>query len=312
MSEYRFERLSDNNLKDLIFLYQHSFNEKTDLSFLRQKYDTEAFGLKYAGFIAYSTNNNEPAAYYGVFPITVSWKGKEYLAAQSGDTMTHPNHRGKGLFITLAKMTYDLAKDNNVQFVFGFPNENSYPGFVKKLHWNHYGNINNYKLSSGSLPFEKLAKKYNFIGSFYKSYTSKLLKKLKTQKLFENSIVLQSSGSGYVPHNSKYCNYKQYYDSYIVELNGVHCWIKLDGRLWVGDIEFCDEIKFRETIIALKLLAKKLKCSAIHFSVFENSVYDNYLKKYAVSYYKNAVGCLNLHELKGENFMYQSADFDTF
>ena len=159
MSEYRFERLSDANLTDLLFLYKHAFKEKETISFLKKKYDTSCFGLKNIGFIAYSSSN-ETAAYYGVFPVKAQINGKEILVAQSGDTMTHPKHRGKGLFITLAKMTYELAKESGVEFIFGFPNDNSYPGFVKKLNWIHYSNINTYKIKTGALPFEKIAKKW--------------------------------------------------------------------------------------------------------------------------------------------------------
>ncbi|MBL7893954.1 MAG: GNAT family N-acetyltransferase [Bacteroidia bacterium] len=312
MNEYRFERLNNYNLKDLIYLYKHSFNEITDIHFIEKKYATEAFGLKYTGYIAYSVNNSEPAAYYGVFPIKVKYQNKEYLAAQSGDTMTHPNHRGKGLFITLAKMTYDLSKQEGVSFVFGFPNENSYPGFVKKLDWNHYADINNYKIKTGALPLEKLAKKYSVFKPLHNRIIQKTLKPLITEEVFYNSMEKQGD-YGFVIHDSNYRNYKTYYSNYILNLNGVKCWIKIDGRLWVGDIEFCNEKKFKETVNALLLLAKKIHCSTIHFSVFENSLYDKYLSEYAKPYYKNAVGCLNLNPLtNGELYAYQSSDFDTF
>lgn len=310
MSEYRFERLSDSNLKDLISLYLHAFNEKTSLDFLQKKYATSSFGLQFIGFIAYS--GKEPAAYYGVFPIKVKHNSIEYLAAQSGDTMTHPNHRGKGLFIKLAKMSYDLAKSNGVQFIFGFPNENSYPGFVKKLEWKHYANINNYKIATEVFPFEKIAKKFKFFEPYYQKMLAKKLAGFSAS-IFENSLSHQSKNYGYVIHDQNYLNYKNYYKSYIVELNGVRCWIKIDGRLWVGDIEFCNEQKFKETLSSLLKLSKTLKCSSVHFSVFENSNYDKYLSEYTKPYYKNAVGCLNLSEnVLGEYFAYQSADFDTF
>lgn len=312
MSNYKFERLTDSNLKDLISLYLHAFKEKTNLDFLHKKYDTENFGLKYTGFIAYSISG-VPAAYYGVFPVKVKYKDREILAAQSGDTMTHPEHRGKGLFITLAKLTYELARNEGVEFIFGFPNENSYPGFVNKLGWNHYANINNYKLLTKSLPFEKAAKKFSFFNSYYKLFVNHKLKNYLTDTTFENSLGLQSAEYGFVCHNADYFNYKKYYQSYVVKLNGVKCWIKLDGRMWVGDIEFCSEIKFKETVNALTRLAEKLLCSSVHFSVQENSLYDKYLEGFAKPYYKNSVGCLNLIEnANGEKFAYQSADFDTF
>lgn len=312
MSEYRFERLSDTNLKDLLFLYKHAFNENESFDFLKKKYDTSCFGLKNIGFIAYS-NKNEPAAYYGVFPVKAQFNGKEILVAQSGDTMTHPNHRGKGLFITLAKKTYDLAKESGVEFIFGFPNDNSYPGFVNKLGWNHYSNINNYKLLTKSLPFEKVAKKFSFFNSYYKLFVNHKLKNYLTDTAFDNSLGLQSQEYGFVLHNTYYFNYKKYYQSYVVKLNGVKCWIKIDGRMWVGDIEFCSETKFKETVSNLMRLAEKLMCSSVYFSVQEKSLYDKYLEVFAKPNSKNSVGCLNLKEnANGEKFAYQSADFDTF
>ena len=97
MSEYRFERLSDNNLKDLVLLFKNAFNKDFSIEFIKKKYATEGYGLKYVGFIAYATDNT-PAAYYGIFPTKVRYNNKEYLCAQSGDTMTHSDHRGKHCF----------------------------------------------------------------------------------------------------------------------------------------------------------------------------------------------------------------------
>ncbi len=313
MNNYKFERLSNKNLKDLVFLYQESFNEKTNLEFLQKKYDTHSFGLSFVGYVAYDSVSNEPAAYYGVFPIKVRYFNELILAAQSGDTMTHPNHRGKGLFITLAKMTYELAKNNSVEFIFGFPNENSYGGFIKKLNWTVYANINNYKIKSSALPFEKVAKKFPFFNYFYSKI---FLKKIYSKSLFQpfsNSIDSQISNVGFVEHDAHFYNYKTYYRSTIISVEGINCWIKIDGRLWIGDIEYCNKEKFYSVVIGLLSLAKKICCSTIQFSVQENSDYDKWLKeKYDINS-QNPVGCLNLGtRLNPENFAYQALDFDTF
>lgn len=113
-----------------------------DLGSLAAKFRTGSFGPEYVGHVAYPSDTvpdenglRVPAAYYGVFPIAVRFGDEEVLCAQSGDTMTHHNHRGKGLFIDLARRTYNTARAEGVQFVFGFPNDNSYPGFLRKLHW---------------------------------------------------------------------------------------------------------------------------------------------------------------------------------
>ena len=108
-------------------------------------------------------------------------------------------------------------------------------------------------------------------------------------------------------------NYKTYYKSSIIEIEGIKCWLKVDGRLWVGDIEYCGKENFYKVLAGLISLSKKLFCSSIHFSVFENCEYDIWLKeKYEIAS-QNPVGCLSLgNTLNPEKFAYQAIDFDTF
>ena len=57
--------------------------------------------------------------------------GRVVNGIHSMATVTHPNYRGRGLFKTLAKLTYDYARDNGYEFVIGVANANSFPGFMK-------------------------------------------------------------------------------------------------------------------------------------------------------------------------------------
>ena len=57
------------------------------------------------------------------------------LGAQSIDTLTDKNYRGKGMFTGLARDLYLKEKNEGVKFVYGFPNGNSIHGFSKKLDW---------------------------------------------------------------------------------------------------------------------------------------------------------------------------------
>lgn len=110
MKGYRFERLSNENLHNLVSLYQDCFHLKIDKDFLIKKYNTRSFGAQFIGFLAFEETTNACAGYYGVFPMTAQVKGGTMLIAQSGDTMTHPNHQGKGLFTELANDGYTLFK----------------------------------------------------------------------------------------------------------------------------------------------------------------------------------------------------------
>jgi len=313
MSDYRFERLSKENLKHLVLLYNSSFNLATDVNYLEKKYNTSAFGAAYIGFLAFHNQTGQAAAYYGVFPILVKLNNTEILAAQSGDTMTHPKHQGKGLFTILAKMTYELAEKENINFVFGFPNKNSYPGFVKKLSWQHYNDINNYVITTNTLPFDKIAKKMPLFGSLYNSYINARLKKIICNELPENSISKQDPKMGYVIHDERFYKYKTYTKTYSVKLNEITCVIKIDGRLWVGDISYCSKEKFLDTVNNLVKLAKKLNCASVHFSFFNDTLYDQFIKEKAQIKSKNPVGALPLkNNIDVTAFAFQAIDFDTF
>jgi predicted N-acetyltransferase YhbS len=63
------------------------------------------------------------------------------IGAQSLDTMTHPDFRGQGMFVALATECMELAFQRGVEALYGFPNDNSYPGFVRRLDWDHTGDV---------------------------------------------------------------------------------------------------------------------------------------------------------------------------
>ena len=149
---YLSSRINEDSYTDIQQLYELSFNHKEELRFIRTKYDTSVFGLRDVGMLAKS-EEGENAAYYGVFPITLSIGSDDYLIAQSGDTMTAPAHRKQGLFVRLAEETYALCRKLGIQFVFGFPNENSFPGFKRNLNWVFHGRMYQFKQEVLTIPF---------------------------------------------------------------------------------------------------------------------------------------------------------------
>ncbi|MGE0567473.1 MAG: GNAT family N-acetyltransferase [Bacteroidia bacterium] len=313
MDEYYFERLSEDNFKDLFFLYSHTFDRNASLPFLERKYDTDWTGARLVGFLAYHKASKQPAAYYGVFPVELIYKDKKILGAQSGDTMTHPDHRGKGLFIKLASSTYELARDLGIKLVFGFPNQNSYHGFVNKLQWTHYGNVAHFKLKASIVPLDKIIKKFSFLD--FISLWIFPQKNLELNELqFPNSLCSEQKVDGFVLHDSNFYKYKTSAKTvFIKEFYGVKCLIKIDGRMWVGDIESCTEDVFNKVILSLVRYAKKLLCSSIQISVMENSNYYLWLlKNYSVDSTIAAGGISFDKTVPVEAFQFNGADFDTF
>ena len=81
------------------------------------------------------------AAHYALVPIKMKIEGRVALGLLSMATVTHPNHRGKGLFKTLAKTTYEYAAQQGYEFVIGVANANSYPGFIKYFDFQDVGQL---------------------------------------------------------------------------------------------------------------------------------------------------------------------------
>lgn len=64
--------------------------------------------------------------------------GFELNGHQSMDTVVTKSARGKGLFTRMYRAYYELT---DADFVYGFPNKNSAPGFFNKLGWTRFGAV---------------------------------------------------------------------------------------------------------------------------------------------------------------------------
>ncbi len=79
---------------------------------------------------------------YVTIPTRFSIGGKETRLAFSCDTMIHPGYRRQGMFSALARRLYDLLeREVGIKLVWGFPNDQSLPGFTGKLNWRMMPNI---------------------------------------------------------------------------------------------------------------------------------------------------------------------------
>ena len=87
------------------------------------------------GQIQLAWSDDHLAGHYAVSSVRLRVAGTNVLTALSGTTMTDPEFRGQGLFPMLADATYEMMRQNEMPFVWGFPNSQSHGGFVKNLAW---------------------------------------------------------------------------------------------------------------------------------------------------------------------------------
>ena len=78
---------------------------------------------------------------YVLWPTYLQLGKEKTLGAQSMDTFVHNKYQGLGLFINLAEECMSAAAQRGIEALYGFPNKNSYPGFIRRLNWDHVGDV---------------------------------------------------------------------------------------------------------------------------------------------------------------------------
>lgn len=85
--------------------------------------------------VAHDNGKERIGGIYATFPVRAWISGDVVMAAQSLDTLTDADFRGKGLFKRLATSLYERCREQDVAFVYGFPNASSAFGFFHRLAW---------------------------------------------------------------------------------------------------------------------------------------------------------------------------------
>lgn len=302
MPDYSFQRLSKENFSKLVTLYKRAFGVDVSERILKQKYDTKNLGASHIGFIAFSENT--PVAYYGVIPSIVRCDGNKILAAQSADTMTDPAHRKRGLFLLLAEKTFALARESGIEFIYGFPNEASYPGFIK-LHWQFLPDP--LQLFSFKAPLS-ITTLSNAVG--LRRNTDKVFRSMQVDpaRLFQHDT--ESS----VVHDRGFIEYKKYNSTHFIDLQGSLLWIKADKNLKVGFASPAKNLSAPAFIRNVKSLASALGCRNVYFITHPSSPLNTFLKPaiqpaeaFKVGFYKLGTRDIDLSKLR-----FEYCDVDSF
>lgn len=112
------------NLQNIVYEGKHNFT----IDGFKSWYIDNPMG-RVVSFNAFF--GEELVAHYACIPMKMMIEGRVVLGLLDMATVTHPNHRGKGLFKQLAKTTYDYSKENGYEFVIGVANASSFPGYMK-------------------------------------------------------------------------------------------------------------------------------------------------------------------------------------
>lgn len=73
--------------------------------------------------IQVACRGNQIVAQYAITPVKMKFGGRFIAAAQSVDTMTHPEYQGRGIFTALSAEVFREAARRNVAIIYGLPNK---------------------------------------------------------------------------------------------------------------------------------------------------------------------------------------------
>lgn len=140
--EFIVEKNNCSNIDELIDLSKTYYSEGDIVNklYLNWQYLNNPSGIPYL-LTSREITTNELAGQYLVLPIKFNLANTDVNGSLSLNTLTSPKYQGKGLFTKMARATYKECADSNALFTIGFPNPNSYPGFVRNLEFKHLGDI---------------------------------------------------------------------------------------------------------------------------------------------------------------------------
>lgn len=113
-------------------LFGECFGDRLSLALWRWAYLDNPHGEPY---VSLCYDADRLVGHYAMIPMPLSASQGRLNSYLSMTTMVAASHRQHGLFVKLAEATYERARADGVDFVMGFPNEMSTPGFRKRLNW---------------------------------------------------------------------------------------------------------------------------------------------------------------------------------
>ena len=164
----------------LLELYEVVTRKRIDLQSWKWLFHDNPAG---EGHIWLADHKGRIIGQYAIIPMRIYIHNEPVYAMQSLDTMTHPDYRKKGIFITLARIAYEYAEPRGFDLVYGFPNNVSLQGFLKHLDFFVLDNLKTMTRPINSMDLLSLKMKNRIITNVIGTLTQSIFNRLYPMKL---------------------------------------------------------------------------------------------------------------------------------
>ena len=310
---YKIQELTETDYDKIRYLYRNCFNiTLTKKEFYRKYFNDNKF--RTIGYFAIDSNG-QTGGFYGVFKDNLTYQNKSYMVAQSGDTMTHPAHQKKGLFLMLAKATYNKCIEDGIALIFGFPNKQSYHGFSTKLDWTFNGSMRRWTFSVNSFPWCELTTINRQLKSAYRKFAEH---KIRQYKIKPTRIIADQFNTSYelgmIEKSLAFFNFKLDNPSVqLLQFRDFTLLVKFDNHLIIGDIGYKNELYATELMNCITQLGELIGCRKVVISLSLNHWANSIIENYQTSEDGLPIGFLNFNtDIDPSKIAFSYSDFDTF
>lgn len=195
-----------------------------------------------------------------------------YKSYQSGNSLVHPDYRGKRLFARMLNFIHENPVGKEVDFLMGFPVQASFNSFIKNG-WDNLFNLQWYvKLVN---PFGILFSKNNLKKYFSEVSNSSTLSQLNTIQLSEETAFrIWKKQLVYQPENYFEYTYTNEGKTIVFDLK-IQVRKKVINELVIGSIRFDENSQGELNKAITELMKKARKCSCVSMvSVAINETYQ--------------------------------------
>ncbi len=259
--KFVFEKVSNQSITEYSQIFQDVFGRNVDARRvdIYKKLDT-TFALPEFASIVAKSESGEIAGALGLYPVLFKTaSGAPRCAAQIGDAMVNEAFRGMGLFTQLIEEVLNVAKQNEIDFIFTFPsllNQGSYKGFVK-THFKDIGGLTTYTKNNQSKLLARLIRKFS--NSAYLKYVDRMISNSSDSNSSDYSFTIERSQS--------YFEYKSFNKNRRVSLTSGDAWISIcQFHLLVSDFRLKSGYSMSQLVDELSSLAAKTGKDYIQFS----------------------------------------------